>query len=154
MLTLNNLKSPKGATRNIKRIGRGQGSGWGTQAGKGHKGQKARSGGGVMLGFEGGQMPIYRRLPKRGFSNAPFKTEYAIVTLNQIAAKFESGEVSREELIKSGLLNGRNKRLPIKVLTKGEFNTALTFVNIAKFSKSAKESIEKSGGKIETRESK
>ena len=88
MLTLNNLKSPKGAHRNTKRIGRGQGSGWGTQAGKGHKGQKARSGGGVMLGFEGGQMPIYRRLPKRGFSNAPFKTEYAIVTLDQVAAKF------------------------------------------------------------------
>ncbi len=154
MLTLNNLKSPKGAHRNTKRIGRGQGSGWGTQAGKGHKGQKARSGGGVMLGFEGGQMPIYRRLPKRGFSNAPFKTEYAIVTLDQVAAKFSSGEVTREGLVEAGLLNGRNKRLPIKVLTKGEFNTALTFVNIAKFSKTAQELIEKAGGKIETRESK
>jgi len=150
MLTLNNLKSPKGATRNSKRIGRGQGSGWGTQAGKGHKGQKARSGGGVMLGFEGGQMPIYRRLPKRGFSNAPFKTEYAVVTLDQVAAKFTSGEVTREALVEAGLLNGRNKRLPIKILTRGEFNTALTFVNIAKFSKSAQESIEKAGGKIET----
>ncbi len=154
MLTLNNLKSPKGAHRNTKRIGRGQGSGWGTQAGKGHKGQKARSGGGVMLGFEGGQMPIYRRLPKRGFSNAPFKTEYAIVTLDQIAAKFTSGNVTREALVEAGLLNGRNKRLPIKVLTKGEFNTALTFVNIAKFSKTAQELVEKAGGKIETRESK
>ena len=154
MLTLNNLKSPKGATRNTKRIGRGQGSGWGTQAGKGHKGQKARSGGGVMLGFEGGQMPIYRRLPKRGFSNAPFKTEYAIVTLGQIAAKFTAGEVSRESLVEAGLLNGRNKRLPIKILTKGDFSTALTFVNISKFSKTAQDSIEKAGGKIETRESK
>ena len=154
MLTLNNLKSPKGAHRNTKRIGRGQGSGWGTQAGKGHKGQKARSGGGVMLGFEGGQMPIYRRLPKRGFSNAPFKTVYAEVTLDRIAAKFTSGEVTREALVEAGLLSGRNKRLPIKVLTKGEFTTALTFVNIDKFSKTAQELIEKAGGKIETRESK
>ena len=154
MLTLNNLKSPKGAHRNTKRIGRGQGSGWGTQAAKGHKGQKARSGGGVMLGFEGGQMPIYRRLPKRGFSNAPFKTEYAIVTLDQLEAKFDSGEVTREALIEKGLLSGRNKKLPIKILSKGDFSKALTFVNIAKMSKSAQEQIEKSGGKIETRESK
>jgi large subunit ribosomal protein L15 len=154
MLTLNNLKSPKGAHRNTKRIGRGQGSGWGTQAGKGHKGQKARSGGGVMLGFEGGQMPIYRRLPKRGFSNAPFKTEYAIVTLDQIAAKFTEGEVTREKLVEAGLLNGKNKRLPIKVLTKGEFNTSLTFVNIAKISKTAAELISKAGGKIEARDTK
>ena len=136
MLTLNNLRSP-GATRNTKRIGRGQGSGWGTQAGKGHKGQKARAGGGVMLGFEGGQMPLYRRLPKRGFSNAPFKTEYAIVTLGQIAAKFDSEEVNRENLISKGLLNGRNKRLPIKVLNKGDFNKGLTYKGIAKFSKTA-----------------
>ncbi len=153
MLTLNNLKSPK-ATRNTKRIGRGQGSGWGTQAGKGHKGQKARSGGGVMLGFEGGQMPIYRRLPKRGFSNAPFKTEYAIVTLDQVAAKFESGEVTREALVEKGLLSGRNKSLPIKILNGGEYNKALTFVNIDKFSKSALELVEKAGGKIEKREAK
>jgi len=153
MLTLNNLKSP-GSTRNTKRIGRGQGSGWGTQAGKGHKGQKARNGGGIMLGFEGGQMPIYRRLPKRGFSNAPFKTEYAIVTLNQISEKFSNEEVTRANLVEKGLLSGRNKNLPIKILVKGELNSALTFVNIEKFSKSAQEIIEKSGGKIEKRESK
>jgi len=151
MLTLNNLKSPKGAHRNTKRIGRGQGSGWGTQAGKGHKGQKARSGGGVMLGFEGGQMPIYRRLPKRGFSNYPFKTEYAIVTLDQLEAKFSNEEVTRENLIAKGLLSGRNKKLPIKILTKGEFSKSLTFVNIAKFSKSAQEAVEKAGGKIENK---
>lgn len=155
MLTLNNLKSPKGAHRNTKRIGRGQGSGQGTQAGKGHKGQKARSGGGVMLGFEGGQMPIYRRLPKRGFSNAPFKTEHAIVTLDQIEAKFDGETVNRENLIEKGLLNGINKNRPIKILVKGEeFTKALTFSNIAKFSKSAKEIIEKAGGKIETQEKK
>ena len=148
MLTLNNLKSP-GATKNTKRIGRGQGSGWGTQAGKGHKGQKARSGGGVMLGFEGGQMPIYRRLPKRGFSNAPFKTEYAIVTTGQIADKFESEVVNRDNLIAKGLLSGKNKRLPIKVLNKGDLSKALTFTNIAKFSNSALEMITKAGGKFE-----
>lgn len=153
MLTLNNLSSPK-ATRKTKRIGRGQGSGWGQQAGKGHKGQKARSGGGVMLGFEGGQMPIYRRLPKRGFSNAPFKTEYAEVSLAQVAAKFSSGEVTREALVEAGLLSGKNKRLPIKVLNSEGFSSALTFVNIEKFSKTAQEAIEKAGGKIETRESK
>lgn len=149
MLTLNTLKSPKGAHRNIKRIGRGQGSGWGTQAGKGHKGQKARSGGGVMLGFEGGQMPIYRRLPKRGFSNARFKIEYAIITLGQVTAKFTDGEVNRDKLVEAGLLSGRNKNLPIKILTKGDFSGSFTFKGIAKFSKSAKESIEKNGGKIE-----
>jgi large subunit ribosomal protein L15 len=154
MLTLNNLKSPKGTHRNTKRIGRGQGSGWGTQAGKGDKGQKARSGGGIRLGFEGGQMPIYRRLPKRGFSNAPFKTIHAIVTLGQIEAKFGSEEVTRASLVSHGLLSGINKNLPIKILTKGEFTKSLTFVNIAKFSKSALETIEKVGGKIEARENK
>lgn len=150
MLTLNNLKSP-GATRNTKRIGRGQGSGWGTQAGKGHKGQKARAGGGVMLGFEGGQMPLYRRLPKRGFSNYPFKTEYGIVTTGQIAAKFDSEEVNRENLISKGLLSGRNKKLPIKILTKGDLAKGLTFKGIAKFSKTAEEMISKAGGKIEAK---
>jgi large subunit ribosomal protein L15 len=154
MLTLNNLRSPKGAVRNNKRIGRGQGSGWGTQAAKGHKGQKARSGGSTRLGFEGGQMPIYMRLPKRGFSNYPFKTEYAIVTLDQIEAKFDSEVVNRENLIAKGLLNGINKRLPIKVLTKGEYTKALTYNGIAKFSKSASETISKVGGKIESEEAK
>lgn len=153
MLTLNNLKSPKGAHRNTKRIGRGQGSGWGTQAGKGHKGQKARSGGGVKLGFEGGQMPIYRRLPKRGFSNAPFKTEYAVVNLGRIAEKFEGEEVSRETLVEKGMLSGRFKSLPIKVLGEGELKSGLTFKGINKFSKSAEEAINKAGGKIETKES-
>ena len=151
MLTLNNLRSPKGATRKNKRIGRGQGSGWGTQAGKGHKGQKARAGGGIPLAFEGGQMPVYRRLPKRGFSNAPFKTEYAIVTLNQVASKFESGSVNRETLVDAGLLNGRNKKLPIKILKKSDdvkVSSALSFEGIDKFSKSARELVEKNGCKV------
>ena len=81
MLTLNNLKSPKGAHRNTKRIGRGQGSGQGTQAGKGHKGQKARKSGHVRIAFEGGNMPIYMRQPKRGFSNYPFKKQFAVINL-------------------------------------------------------------------------
>jgi len=149
MLTLNNLKSPKGAHRNIKRIGRGQGSGQGTQAGKGHKGQKARAGGGVRTGFEGGNLPLYMRLPKKGFSNAPFKTEYGLVNLGQIDAKFDSGEVTREALIEKGLLKGHNKRLPIKVLSNGELTKSLTFVKINKFSAASRVAIEKAGGKIQ-----
>lgn len=151
MLTLKNLSSPKGAHKNIKRIGRGQGSGQGQQAGKGHKGQKARAGGGVRTGFIGGAMPLYMRLPKKGFKNALFKTEYAIVNLSVIAEKFDAGEVTREALIDAKVLNGNNKRLPIKILGEGELTKALTFVNIDKFSKSAQEAISKAGGKIETK---
>ena len=149
MLTLNNLSSPKGAHRNVKRLGRGQGSGQGKQAGKGHKGQKARSGGGVRTGFEGGAMPLYMRLPKRGFSNAPFKTEYAEVSLSAIDAKFAEGEVTRELLVANGLLKGINKRRPIKILANGELSKSLTFVNIEKFTKSAEALVAKAGGKIE-----
>ena len=148
MLTLNNLKSPKGAHKNIKRIGRGQGSGQGTQAGKGHKGQKARSGGGVRTGFEGGSMPLYMRLPKKGFSNAPFKTEYAIVSLDVIADKFDGEDVTKEALIAKGLIKGQQKSRPIKVLAGQELSKSLSFKSIEKFSKSAREAIEKAGGKI------
>ena len=148
MLNLNNLSSPKGANKNTKRIGRGQGSGYGTQAGKGHKGQKARSGGGVRTGFEGGSMPLYMRLPKRGFKNAPFKKEYAILSLDQIEFKFNEELVDRENLIRLGLLKGQNKRLPIKILTGETFTKKLTFSGIEKFSKSAVALIEKSGSLI------
>lgn len=147
MMTLNNLKSP-GATRNRKRIGRGQGSGQGTQAGKGDKGQKARSGGSTAVGFEGGQMPLYRRLPKRGFSNHDHKVVYAEVNLGALQEYFNGSEVSRETLISEGFLSGINKRLPIKVLAKGEFSKKLSFTGINKFSKSAKDLIEKSGSTI------
>ncbi len=147
MLTLNNLSSP-GATRKRKRIGRGQGSGQGCQAGKGHKGQKARSGGGVAVGFEGGQMPMYRRLPKRGFSNARFKKEYAVLNLSTLQEHFDGTEVNRETLVDCGLIRGSDKRKDIKILAKGDFNKSLTFTGIAKFSKSAKEMIEKAGGTI------
>lgn len=149
MLTLKTLSSPKGAHRNTKRIGRGQGSGQGTQAGKGHKGQKARSGGGIRIGFEGGQMPLYRRLPKLGFSNAPFKTVYAVLNLEKLAGKFETEVVTRETLVDKGFLSGINKSMPIKILAKGEFNKALTFKGIEKFSAKALELIKKAGGKIE-----
>jgi large subunit ribosomal protein L15 len=148
MLTLSNLSSP-GATKNRKRIGRGQGSGQGTQAGKGDKGQKARSGGSTAVGFEGGQMPIYRRLPKRGFSNSPFRKDYAIINLDTLQNYFTTNEVSRDSLISEGLLSGINKRLPIKILGKGDFNKNLTFKGIEKFSKLAKELIEKAGGSIQ-----
>jgi large subunit ribosomal protein L15 len=149
MLTLRTLKSPKGAHKNIKRIGRGQGSGQGTQAGKGHKGQKARTGGGIRIGYEGGQTPLYRRLPKVGFTNAAFKTEYAILNLEKIAEKFDTAVVSRETLIENGFLSGINKSLPIKILAKGEFNKPLTFKGVEKFSAKALELIKKAGGKVE-----
>lgn len=147
MITLSNLSSP-GATRKKKRIGRGQGSGQGTQAGKGHKGQKARSGGSTAVGFEGGQMPIYRRLPKRGFSNADFKIHFAVINLGKIQEYFNGSEVNRETLLEAGFLSGKDKRNPIKILGKGEFTKKLNFSGIEKFSATAKELIEKAGGKI------
>jgi large subunit ribosomal protein L15 len=152
MLTLTNLKSPKGANRNTKRIGRGQGSGQGQQAGKGHKGQKARKSGHVRTGFEGGGQPLYMRLPKKGFKNEPFKVVFAVVGLSQINEKFESGEVSREALVANGLLKGANKHLPIKILANGELSKKLTFVGVAKFSKTAQTAIEKVGGTIKLAE--
>lgn len=149
MLKLNNLSSPKGAHKNIKRIGRGQGSGTGTQAGKGHKGQKARAGGGVRPGFEGGGVALYMKLPKRGFKNAPFKKEFAVLNLSQIDRAFTEGEVSRETLISKGLLKGELRRRPIKVLGMGSVTKSLAFKGIEKFSNSAKEAIAKVGGTIE-----
>lgn len=151
MLTLNNLSSPKGAHRNTKRIGRGQGSGQGTQAGKGHKGQKARAGSGVRPGFEGGNMPLYLRLPKRGFKNFLFRTNYAEVSLAQLEAKFDGGEVTKEALIEKGLLKGINKRRPVKVLANGELKKKLTFVGIEKFTKAALEAVEKAGGEVKAK---
>jgi large subunit ribosomal protein L15 len=147
MLTLKNLKSP-GAHRNTKRIGRGQGSGQGTQAGKGHKGQKARTGGGIRIGFEGGQMPLYRRLPKFGFNNSDFANEFASVNLESVGKKFSNEEVTIEALISKGLLKGRNKHLPVKILAKGEFTQKLSFAKGFKFSAKAKELVTKNGGKI------
>ena len=139
------MKYTEGARKSRKRLGRGNASGTGTTAGKGHKGQNARSGGGVRLGFEGGQTPIARRLPKRGFTNFTRK-EYAIVNVEALN-RFENGtEVTPELLIETGLV----KKLldGVKVLGQGDLEKALT-VKANKFSKSAVAVIEKAGGKVE-----
>lgn len=144
-MKLHELTYTEGARRDRKRVGRGQGSGNGKTAGKGHKGQNARSGGGVRLGFEGGQTPLFRRIPKRGFTNFTRK-EYAIVNVEALN-KFEKGtEVTPELLIETGLVG--KELCGIKILGEGELKVALT-VKANKFSKSAVESIEKAGGKTE-----
>jgi len=139
---LSNLKAPKKATSNKKRVGRGMGSGMGKTSTRGHKGQRSRSGSRMMRGFEGGQMPLHRRLPKRGFTNI-FRTEYTVVNLNRIA-ELGVAELTVEALVKHGLLKKRNEL--IKVLANGELTTAVT-VHAHKFSKTAQEKIEKAGGK-------
>jgi large subunit ribosomal protein L15 len=149
MITLSNLKPAEGSNKDRKRIGRGQGSGWGTQAGKGHKGQKARSGGTIRLGFEGGQTPTYRRLPKRGFSNSPHRTEVQLVNLSSINAKYLHGEiVSEESLIAKGLIKSVPYGSEVKILAKGALDKNLSFSENFKFSTTAKEMIAKSGSKI------
>ena len=145
-MKLHTMKPAEGATFTRKRVGRGIGSGLGKTSGKGHKGQNARSGGGVRQGFEGGQLPLFRRLPKRGFTNAMFKTEYAIINLSDLN-KFEDGATVSPELLKEmGLVK---KQLDgIKVLGNGKLEKKL-LVKAHKFSNVAKEQIEKLGGKAE-----
>ena len=144
-MKLHELKYTEGARQDSKRLGRGQGSGQGKTAGKGHKGQNARSGGGVALGFEGGQTPIYRRIPKRGFTNI-HHVEYAIVNVEQLN-RFENGvEVSPELLIETGLV--KKEYNGIKILGVGTLEKKLT-VKAHKFSKSAVTLIEQAGGKVE-----
>ena len=144
-MKLHELKYTEGARQDSKRLGRGQGSGQGKTAGKGHKGQGARSGGGVALGFEGGQTPIYRRIPKRGFTNI-HRVEYAIVNVEQLN-RFENGvEVSPELLIETGLV--KKEYNGIKILGVGTLEKKLT-VKAHKFSKSAVALIEQAGGKVE-----
>lgn len=145
-MKLNSMYPAEGSTKVRKRIGRGTSSGTGKTAGKGHKGQNARSGGGVRPGFEGGQLPLFRRLPKRGFSNAKFKTEYAIINLSDLN-KFEDNAVITPELLKEmGLV--KNQIDGIKVLGNGTLEKKIT-VKAHKFSSVAKEQIEKLGGKAE-----
>src|SRR6185312_4554362 len=139
---LSNLRAPKKANTGRKRVGRGMGSGMGKTSTRGHKGQGSRSGSSLMRGFEGGQMPLHRRLPKRGFTNI-FRTEYVVVNLERIADLGVS-EISLEDYRKLGLVAGR--KALIKVLGSGELTTAMT-VHAHKFSKSAAEKIAKSGGK-------
>jgi large subunit ribosomal protein L15 len=140
-----NLHAPEGANKKKRIIGRGQGSGRGTTAGKGNKGQKSRSGGKTYVGFEGGQMPLYRRLAHRGFSNYPFKKEVQIVNLVDIETHYEASEtVDPASLIRKGLAKGT---VPVKVLGNGDLSKSLTF-KVSAISTSAKEKIEKAGGSV------
>jgi len=141
-----NLTVPEGATHKKKIVGRGSSSGWGKTSGKGHKGQQARSGGKVYAGFEGGQMPLYRRVAKKGFSNYPFKKEFYVVNLAMLETKYSDGEtVNKESLMQKGLL--RKGSLYVKVLGTGDITKKLT-VDVDRISVSAKEKIEKAGGTI------
>ena len=145
-MKLHELRPSEGAFKTSKRLGRGTGSGLGKTSGKGHKGQNARSGGGVRPGFEGGQLPLFRRLPKRGFSNAMFKVEYATINVSDLE-KFEDGAVVTPELLKEmGIL--KKQLAGVKVLGNGELTKKIT-VKANKFSKSAIEKIEAIGGKAE-----
>ena len=143
IMNLSNLRAPRKANSNKKRVGRGMGSGMGKTSTRGHKGQGSRSGSSMMRGFEGGQMPLHRRLPKRGFTNI-FKTEYEVVNVERLADLGES-EVNPEVLRKAGVVSRKNAL--VKVLGQGELSKAIT-VSAHKFSKSAQEKIEKAGGKI------
>lgn len=145
-MRLHTLYPNEGSRETRKRVGRGPGSGLGKTSGKGHKGQNARSGGGVRPGFEGGQLPLFRRLPKRGFTNARFKTVYAVINLSDLN-KFEDGSVITPELLKDmGIL--KNQLDGVKVLGNGKLEKKLT-VKANKFSATAVEAIEALGGKAE-----
>jgi large subunit ribosomal protein L15 len=142
-MNLSNIHAPKKANEKRKRVGLGMGSGMGKTSTRGHKGQRSRSGSRMIRGFEGGQMPLHRRMPKRGFTNI-FRKEYAIVSLERLA---EIGEttITPDVLRKAGVIKAK---LPVKILGDGELSVALT-VSAHKFSKSAQEKIAKAGGKIE-----
>ena len=141
-----NLYAPEGANKKKRIVGRGSSSGRGTTAGRGNKGQQSRSGGKVYVGFEGGQMPLYRRIAKRGFSNYPFRKDYEVFNLRDIEIRFENGEtVNRESLIAKGLLKKVNSLT--KLLGDGNITKKLT-IDVDKVSTSAKEKIEKAGGTV------
>jgi large subunit ribosomal protein L15 len=143
---LSNLKPSEGSKKNRKRVGRGHGTGQGTQAGRGHKGAQSRSGYKRKRGFEGGQMPLHRRVPKRGFHN-PFRVEYAVVNLDTIADRFEAGTVVTPELLRErGVIHGA--RQPIKVLARGDIAKKLT-IKAHKFSGKAAEKVAAAGGATE-----
>ncbi len=145
-MSLSNLKPAAGSKKNKKRIGRGHGTGQGTQAGRGHKGAKSRSGFHKKRGFEGGQMPLHRRVPKRGFHN-PFRVEYAVINLDTLGERFDAGTVVTPELLVERGLVGT--ALPVKVLARGDVGKALT-VRAHKFSGKAAEKILAAGGAAET----
>jgi large subunit ribosomal protein L15 len=144
-MKLHDLKPAKGSTKVPKRVGRGVGSGWGKTAGRGSKGQNARAGGGVRPGYEGGQMPIHRRLPKRGFTNI-FRKQIAVINIQDLE-RFDSGTVvDKTALVRSGLVKGNYDG--IKLLGKGDIKTPLT-IKLSAVSRSAKEKIEAVGGSVE-----
>jgi large subunit ribosomal protein L15 len=145
-MPLNNLRPPQGATHAKKRIGRGQGSGNGKTAGRGHKGAKSRSGFHYKRGFEGGQMPLHRRVPKRGFHN-PFRVEYEVINLDTLETTFDAGTIVTPDLLRERGLLARGRKL-LKVLGRGEIGKALT-VHAHKFSGKAAEKIAAAGGTTE-----
>ena len=145
-MKLHELSPAEGSKKSVKRVGRGHGSGWGKTAGKGHKGQKARSGGGVRPGFEGGQMPLQRRLPKRGFNNI-FAKEIVTVNLSTLNSKFEDGaDVTVETLVAAGVV--KNSFDGVKIPGNGKLEKKLN-VQVTAYSESAKAAIETAGGKAE-----
>ena len=145
-MKLHELSPAEGSKKSARRVGRGHGSGWGKTAGKGHKGQKARSGGGVRPGFEGGQMPLQRRIPKRGFNNI-FAKKVVTVNLSTLNRKFEDGsDVTVESLVAAGVL--KNSFDAVKVLGNGKIEKKLN-VKVSAYSESAKAAIEAAGGKAE-----
>jgi large subunit ribosomal protein L15 len=145
-MDLSSLKAPAGATKKRKRVGRGDASGHGGTSGKGHKGQKARSGGKVRVAFEGGQMPMARRLPKRGFRN-PFREKFVAVNILDLCCKFSKGAVIDEAALwKSGIVKKENSN--IKILAKGEIDFPVT-LKIARISQAAKNKITAAGGSVE-----
>lgn len=145
-MKLHDLKPAPGSKKNKKRVGRGSGSGLGTTAGKGHKGQKARAGGGVRPGFEGGQMPLSRRIPKRGFSNKKFSAVYEIVNLGSLEDKYNAGETVDINTLRDRNLIKGNKGA-VKILGEGEFTKKLIFI-VDKISESALSKIKGVGGEI------
>lgn len=141
------LSAPQGANKKDRRVGRGSSSGRGTTAGKGNKGQQSRSGGKTYVGFEGGQMPLYRRIARKGFSNYPFKKEYICINIVQLEAKFDDGAtIDREALISKGFLSSKDTTL-VKILGNGDVSKKYN-VLVDKISESAKTKIEKAGGTV------
>jgi len=145
MIRLHNLKPRPGSRHRVKRLGCGESSGHGKTSGKGHKGQKARSGGSIRLGFEGGQMPLIRRLPKRGFNNAAFKKHYAVINLDDLN-QFDAGTVINEKMLRESK-HVRGHIVGLKILGRGELRHGLT-IEADRVSDSAREKIEKAGGTV------
>lgn len=144
-MELNNLRPNEGAVKKKRRVGRGTGSGYGKTAGRGQDGQNSRSGGGVRIGFEGGQMPLYRRLPKRGFNNFDFEKRYTIINLDRLDSFEDGAEVSAQILKDAGIIKKIEKD-GLKILGNGELSKKLN-IKASKFTKTALEKIEKAGGK-------